>query len=110
VRKADREYVDERRLRAVEGRIAKLLKEEFGTDESGDARVEFTLVDRSRCHRLSYLPVPYAHHDDTVEAHEESFRIAMLNHNIAHGAMDTEYRVLQSMRFYRGGIVEPRRP
>lgn len=79
MRTPDHNPVDTKKLWKFAGKLRAMLKKEFGSDDEGDPRVEFELVDRSRFFRPYCQPVPYSHLCETPEDYLEVLRITIGN-------------------------------
>jgi hypothetical protein len=69
-------------LRAVERDIHKVLLKHFTKTYDGSLPVEVTIVDRTRCERLHFEPVVYAHKASDTDI-MENLSVVQLNISLA---------------------------
>jgi hypothetical protein len=89
--------VDQKEFWAFRDEIVKLAKKKFGTDDDGrGSLVEVTLVDRTRCQRLHYWPVPYRHKIKSVADEDNYCRALSVNLHLAQDDVENYFKHLQS--------------
>lgn len=91
MRRSD-ELVDQKLMTKAYAEVRKLLTKMFGKDSDGDSRVQFILIDRSRCWPMHFCNVPYEHKLKTKAELDDALRTYMVNAKIAVEALDTHVR------------------
>lgn len=71
-------------------KVRKMANDEFGVDGDGSSTLEFILIDRTRCERMHYDPVPYDHR--SIQSNKEARRIVLMNLRIASEAVECYFR------------------
>jgi hypothetical protein len=80
--------LDEKKVHAFADIVYRLAKKKFGTDEDGDPFIEVKIIDRTRCERMHYEPIPYDHKLETQEEWDWYERMLFLNLKLASDAVD----------------------
>jgi len=84
IKHTDRYTVDEKLFHEAHEKVEKLLAELFGVDYEESPNVDFILIDRQRCERMHFHPVPYSHTDNYSDAAlEKALEMAVFNLSIA---------------------------
>ncbi len=97
----DKEPIDPKELTTFYNKVRKLADKTFGVDDEGDSSVDVRLIDRTACRRMHYVPVPYDHREPKAEWLKKAVSVAMLNLNIAHGELETLWRIMEQHRHLR---------
>lgn len=94
----EKDKLDQNKVSEFWTRIYKMADKELGTDDEGDSLVQITVVDRTRCEPLHFMPVPYEHEAKSDEELDRILELRVSNLKVATEALQ---RDLQKRRYRR---------